>query len=75
MLKNQLGAIMQGGNSKEAMIVNLTNQNAELSRQLAPETFVKLSREFAELNPVIEKVKAYRNVAAEIAGLDPAGRS
>jgi len=43
---------------------------AELSRQLAPETFVKLSREFAELNPVIEKVKAYRNVAAEIAGLD-----
>jgi peptide chain release factor 1 len=43
---------------------------AELSRQLPAETFVKLSREFAELNPVIEKVKAYRDVAAEIAGLD-----
>lgn len=43
---------------------------AELSRQLPPETFVKLSREFAELNPVIEKVRAYRNVVSEIDGLN-----
>ncbi len=53
---------------------------AELSRQLPPETFVKLSREFAELNPVIEKAKAYRSVSAEIDGLnaliaDPATES
>ncbi|MBX9776431.1 MAG: peptide chain release factor 1 [Xanthobacteraceae bacterium] len=41
----------------------------ELSTQLAPETFVKLSREFAELNPVIDAVKAYRGVLAEIDGL------
>src|SRR5207248_7544784 len=34
------------------------------------ETFVKLSREFAELDPVVEKVKAYRGVQEEIAGLD-----
>ena len=30
---------------------------AELARQLPPETFVKLSREFSELSPVIEKAK------------------
>jgi peptide chain release factor 1 len=43
---------------------------AELSRQLAPEKFVKLSRELAEITPVVERVKAYRAVATEIAGLD-----
>src|SRR5712671_669342 len=43
---------------------------AELSSQLAPETYVKLSREFAEITPVVDKVKAYRAVVAEIAGLD-----
>ena len=42
----------------------------ELSNQLAPETYVRLSREFAELNPVVDAVKAYRDVVAEIDGLD-----
>ena len=43
---------------------------AELSRQLPPEQFVKLSREFAEIDPVVAKIKAYREVAAEIADLE-----
>jgi peptide chain release factor 1 len=43
---------------------------AELSHSLAPEAYVKLSREFAELSPVAERVKAYRGVAAELADLD-----
>jgi peptide chain release factor 1 len=43
---------------------------AELAHKMPPETFVKLSREFAQLSPLVEKVKAYRNVAAEIADLD-----
>src|SRR5262245_43156868 len=43
---------------------------AELARQIAPETYVKLSREFAEIGPLVEKVKAYRDVASEIADLD-----
>jgi peptide chain release factor 1 len=43
---------------------------AELSQQLPPETFVKLSREFAEIDPVVAKIKAYRAVAAEIADLE-----
>jgi peptide chain release factor 1 len=41
----------------------------ELSTQLAPETFVKLSREFSELSPVVDAVKAYREVVAEIDGI------
>ena len=43
---------------------------AELSRQLQPETFVKLSREFAEIDPVVAKIKAYREVAGELAELE-----
>jgi peptide chain release factor 1 len=54
----------------DALLTRHAMVEAELSRQVPPETFVRLSREFAELNPVIEKVKAYRSVAAEIAELD-----
>jgi len=37
---------------------------------LSTDNYVKLSREFSELGPVIEAIKAYRAVAAEIADLD-----
>jgi peptide chain release factor 1 len=43
---------------------------AELSRQMTPDAFVKLSREFAEIDPVVAKIKAYRQVAGELAGLE-----
>jgi peptide chain release factor 1 len=43
---------------------------AELASQVTPETYVKLSREFAELGPIVEAVKAYRSVAAELADLN-----
>jgi peptide chain release factor 1 len=43
---------------------------AELSQQLSGEAFVKLSREFAEIDPVVGKIKAYRNVAAELVELE-----
>ena len=42
----------------------------ELATNLSHDDYVKLSREFAELDPVIEAIKAYRDVAAEIADLD-----
>ena len=42
----------------------------ELGTGLATEAYVKLSREFSELGPVIETIKAYRAVTAEIADLD-----
>ena len=43
---------------------------AELSRQLSPDDFVKLSREFAEIDPVVARIKAYRGVAAELSDLE-----
>jgi peptide chain release factor 1 len=42
----------------------------ELASPVAPETYIKLSREFAELAPIVETVNNYRGVVAEIAGLD-----
>jgi peptide chain release factor 1 len=43
---------------------------SELATNLSRDDYVKLSREFSELGPVIEAIKAYRAVAAEIEGLD-----
>src|ERR1700693_2716153 len=43
---------------------------SELASGLGPEADAKLSRESAELGPVIEAIKAYRAVTAEIADLE-----
>jgi peptide chain release factor 1 len=54
----------------EALLARHAALQEELARQLPPETYVKLSREFAEIDPLAEKVKAYRAAGAEIADLD-----
>jgi peptide chain release factor 1 len=43
---------------------------SELSSPLDKDTYVKLSREFAELGPIVESIKAYRGTASEIADLE-----
>ncbi len=43
---------------------------SELGSGLATDAYVKLSREFSELGPVIAAIKAFRAVTAEIADLD-----
>ena len=51
----------------------LVTRHAVLERELAaavpPETYVKLSREFAELAPVVEAVKSYRAAEHELEGV------
>jgi peptide chain release factor 1 len=42
----------------------------EMGSGLDADAYVKLSREFAELSPVVGAIKAYRAVGAEIADLD-----
>ena len=42
----------------------------ELLGQLSSENYVRITRELAELNPLIDAVKAYRAANAEIAGID-----
>jgi peptide chain release factor 1 len=54
----------------DALLARHAAIEAELSRALAPEAYVKLSREFAELSPVADRVKAYRGVAAELTDLN-----
>jgi peptide chain release factor 1 len=53
----------------DALLARHEMVESELASNLAPEAYVKLSREFAELSPVIEAIKAYRAVAGEIADL------
>jgi peptide chain release factor 1 len=53
----------------DTLIARHAEVEAELSGRLAGDAFVKLSREFAELSPIVETVKAYRAVAREIADL------
>jgi len=53
----------------DALLARHELVESELASNLSPETYVKLSREFAELAPVIDAIKAYRAVAAEIADL------
>lgn len=45
----------------------------QLASGLDADTYVKLSREFAELGPVIGTIKAYRAIEAEIADLEALG--
>jgi len=52
-----------------ALVVRHATLERELSSALPPEAFVKLSREFAELAPVVEAVKSYRAAQSELEGV------
>src|ERR1700759_3553846 len=54
----------------DIMLARHASLEAELSGQLPAETYVKLTRELAEIAPVVERVKAYRHAVAELADLD-----
>jgi peptide chain release factor 1 len=54
----------------DALLARHSMLEGELATNLSPDAYVKLSREFSELGPVIEAIKAYRAVGAELAGLD-----
>jgi peptide chain release factor 1 len=53
----------------DALLARHALVESELASGLSPDAYVKLSREFAELGPVIESIKAYRDVDKEIAEL------
>jgi len=53
-----------------ALLTRHAALEAQLSGQVSPETYVKLSREFAELDPIVASVKAYRAVAGELHDLE-----
>ena len=53
----------------DALLARHKMVESELASQLAPADYVRLSREFAELGPVVAAITAYRAVTTEIAGL------
>jgi len=53
----------------DALLARHSLVESELATGLAPDAYVKLSREFAELNPVVEAIKAYRDADKEISEL------
>jgi peptide chain release factor 1 len=53
----------------DALLARHSLVESELASGLSTEAYVKLSREFAELSPVVESIKAYRNAEKEIADL------
>jgi len=54
----------------DALLSRYSLVESELATNLGRDDYVKLSREFAELGPVIEAIKAYRTVTAELADLE-----
>ena len=54
----------------DALLARHEAVEANLAREVTPDTYVKLSREFAELAPIVETVKRYRSLVGEIEGLN-----
>jgi peptide chain release factor 1 len=54
----------------DIMVARHAELEAELSQPVGAETYVRLTRELAEIAPVVEKVKAYRNAVADLAELE-----
>ena len=54
----------------DALLARHSLVESELATNLSRDDYVKLSREFSELGPVIEAIKAYRAVTAELADLE-----
>ncbi len=53
----------------DALLARHALVESELASGLSPEAYVKLSREFAELSPIVETIKSYRATDREIADL------
>ncbi|HXL12348.1 MAG TPA: peptide chain release factor 1 [Bradyrhizobium sp.] len=54
----------------DILLAHHASLEAQLLGQVSSENYVRITRELAELNPLIEAVKAYRTATAEIAGID-----
>src|SRR5262245_21638749 len=54
----------------DALVARHKALEHELANPMAADIYVKLTREFAELAPIVETVKSYCRIVAEIEGLD-----
>jgi peptide chain release factor 1 len=54
----------------DVLLAHHASLEAELLGQINSESYVRITRELAELNPLIEAVKAYRTAVKEMDGID-----
>jgi peptide chain release factor 1 len=54
----------------DILLAHHASLEAQLLGQVSSEDYVRITRELAELNPLIEAVKAYRGVNAEVSDID-----
>jgi len=54
----------------EALEARFASIESSMLENPDADTYVRLSKEYAELQPVVEKIRAYREAAAELAGAD-----
>src|SRR5712672_3639009 len=54
----------------DILLAHHASLEAQLLGQMNSENYVRITRELAELNPLIDAVKAYRAANAELAGID-----
>ena len=54
----------------DILLAHHASLESQLLGQINAENYVRMTRELAELNPLIDAVKAYRAANAEIAGID-----
>ena len=54
----------------DVLLAHHASLESQLLGQVNSESYVRITRELAELNPLIDAVKAYRAANAEIAGID-----
>src|SRR4051794_9897821 len=54
----------------DILLAHHAELEAELLAQVNSENYVRITRELAELNPLIDAVKAYRAAGQELAGLE-----
>jgi peptide chain release factor 1 len=54
----------------DVLLAHHASLESRLLGQVKPEHYVRMTRELAELNPLIDAVKAYRAADAEISGID-----
>jgi len=54
----------------DALVDRFDMLSAQLAQGLDPETYVRLSRDYAELEPVVEAIRRYRSLERDLAGLE-----
>ncbi|MCW2306788.1 peptide chain release factor 1 [Rhodobium gokarnense] len=54
----------------DSLITRFSNLEQAMAENPEPEIYIRLSREYAEMQPVVEKIRALQSARADLSGLD-----